>query len=60
MPDAWEQLHTFNPLVNDAAEDEDGDGYSNLMEYRFGSDPRNPDSKPSIAMTSIALLLLMF
>ena len=60
MPDDWEQLHALNPLVNDAAEDDDGDGYSNLREYRFGSDPHDPDSKPTFAMHSIALLLLLF
>ena len=60
MPDAWEQLYTLNPLVDDSAEDEDGDGFSNLVEYRFGSDPRNPDSKPSIMNPAMALLLLLF
>jgi chitinase len=39
MPDVWEIAHGLNPLVNDAALDEDGDGVSNLAEYQAGSDP---------------------
>jgi hypothetical protein len=59
MPDTWEQQHTLNPLVNDAAEDEDGDGFTNLQEYRGGSDPNNPASKPAMGRHSIILLLLL-
>lgn len=33
MPDAWEMENGFDPLVNDSAEDEDGDGYTNLEEF---------------------------
>jgi hypothetical protein len=58
MSDQWELQYNLNPLVNDAAEDPDGDGYSNLQEYRFGTDPNNPNSKPSIGMPWIPLLLL--
>ena len=60
MPDSWEQLHSLNPLVNDAAEDDDGDGFTNLREYRGGSDPNDPNSKPAMGPHSIALLLLLF
>lgn len=59
MPDTWEQQHTLNPLVNDAAEDEDGDGFTNLQEYRGGSDPNDPASKPAMGPHSIMLLLLL-
>jgi hypothetical protein len=58
MSDEWELQYNLNPFVNDAAEDADGDGYSNIQEYRFGTDPNNPNSKPSKAMPWIPLLLL--
>jgi len=46
MPDTWEAAHGLNPIADDAWEDPDGDDYSNLREYRFGSDPNAPDSYP--------------
>ena len=33
MPDVWERAQGFDPLVDDHAEDADGDGYENLEEY---------------------------
>ena len=39
MPDAWETQHGLNPLVDEAAQDLDGDGISNLDEYNQGTDP---------------------
>ena len=44
MPDAWEIQYGFNPLMNDAADDADGDGLSNLDEYRAGTDPLVPQN----------------
>jgi hypothetical protein len=42
MPDAWEIEYGFDPLRDDATEDSDGDGLSNLDEYLAGSDPLVP------------------
>jgi hypothetical protein len=48
MPDSYEKSKGFNPLkAADASKDADGDGHSNLKEYRFGSNPLNPKSKPA-------------
>lgn len=48
LPDYWEAMHGLNLLVNDAAEDPDGDGVPNLAEYAYGTNPRDPDSKPVV------------
>jgi hypothetical protein len=53
IPDAW-RLSYFgnaNPssgLKHHAADDADGDGYSNLQEYLFGSNPTNKPSNLTI------------
>ena len=45
MPDWWEDLYSLNKNSGtDAALDSDGDGTSNLNEYRAGTDPRSPAS----------------
>jgi hypothetical protein len=45
LPDYWENLHGLDPRnPNDANLDSDGDGLTNLQEFRLGSDPRNPAS----------------
>ena len=48
LPDGWEIRYGLNPLVDDAPEDADGDGYSNLEEYQGGSDPTYRYSLPGI------------
>lgn len=45
MPDGWEVIYNLDPLnPADAAQDVDGDGFSNLQEYQNGTDPQNEDS----------------
>ncbi len=49
IPDDWEIQHGLNPLANsDANGDLDGDGVSNLEEYKAGTNPTDPNSKPTI------------
>jgi hypothetical protein len=50
MPDWWEKKYGFDPFnPADAAEDADGDGFSNLEEYLAGTNPRDPNSHPDYA-----------
>jgi hypothetical protein len=42
MPDAWEIQYGLDPLVNDASEDADLDGISNLDEFLAETDPIVP------------------
>jgi len=59
MPDGWEVTYGLDPTANDALSDKDNDGHSNLQEYQSGTDPTDPNSKPSSkAMPWIPLLLL--
>ena len=49
MPDGWEVTRGLSPLVDDAAEDPDGDGYTNLEEYQGNSLPNVATSFPGSA-----------
>jgi hypothetical protein len=50
MPDEWERAFGLNfTNAADAATDDDGDGFTNLQEYRAGTDPANPASALRIA-----------
>jgi pseudolysin len=52
MPDAWEAGYGFNPYdAADAADDTDTDGFSNLDEYRTGTDPLDLNSWPAETST---------
>ena len=44
MPDYWEALHGLDPTLNDAGGDLDGDGLTNIEEFRKFTDPQNPDT----------------
>ncbi|MCU0736568.1 MAG: hypothetical protein MUF20_13805, partial [Methylotetracoccus sp.] len=48
VPDSFEIPNNLNPWVNDAQEDADSDGFSNLREYLSGSDPTFSRSTPAI------------
>ena len=39
MPDGWEINYGLDPLINDAADDFDGDGISNVQEFLDGTAP---------------------
>lgn len=66
MPDDWEVTHGLNPLLNDANEDPDEDGRSNLDEFQEGTDPFISDivekplpwfTIPSIAGVSFIIII---
>ena len=57
MPDTWENQYGLNQLVDDASNDLDGDGWSNIKEYERGTDPSDATSYPIKATPWIPLLL---
>lgn len=44
MPDSYEDANGLDKTVDDSADDDDGDGASNLDEYHAGTNPQNPNS----------------
>ena len=44
LADAWEMAH-FGNLNQNGSGDFDGDGFSNLREYRAGTNPTDPNSR---------------
>ncbi|MDD5484339.1 MAG: thrombospondin type 3 repeat-containing protein [Kiritimatiellae bacterium] len=46
LPDEWEIRHNFNPNLDDAHQDADGDGFANKEEFQAGTNPRDPASAP--------------
>lgn len=44
MPDIYEQANGLNPNLNDAAQDLDSDGLTNLKEYELGTKANDPDT----------------
>ena len=59
MPDSWEQQYTLDPLVDDSAQDPDGDGHSNLQEYLGGSNPRDRNDPDHQGLKAVPWLLLL-
>lgn len=48
MQDGWEVDWGFNPFFNDAGDDYDNDGISNLVEFKCDTNPVNKSIKPDI------------
>ncbi|MBU4283968.1 MAG: thrombospondin type 3 repeat-containing protein, partial [Nanoarchaeota archaeon] len=44
MPDDWEEKYGLKPGYDDAGDDKDNDGLTNLKEYEKKTDPTNKDS----------------
>ncbi|NHJ49628.1 MAG: hypothetical protein FK733_17695 [Asgard group archaeon] len=44
MPDDYEVDNSLDPLVDDAGDDEDFDGLTNLEEYNYNTNPNDSDS----------------
>ncbi len=54
LPSEWEATHGLdwtNPI--DAAQDADGDGQVNLIEYNAGTDPFSPASRFTVNLSSV-------
>ena len=60
MPDSYEQDNDFDSLDPvDADQDADGDGYTNLEEFKNNTDPRNKESFPKKTIDIGAILSLL-
>ena len=59
MPDDWEKQYGLNPLIDDADEDPDQDGSSNLKEFKYGTDPTDPESYPTVILLPAITGLLL-
>jgi N-acetylneuraminic acid mutarotase len=44
IPDGWEVNNDTDPLVNDADDDDDGDGLDNAEEFLIGTNPQSSDT----------------
>lgn len=49
MPDEWELKYGLNPNADDALQDADADGFTNLEEYQADSNPIDAAAHPSYA-----------
>ena len=52
MPDGYEAQFHLRVDSNDAAEDSDNDGHSNLQEFAAGTDPKSASSRLKIASSA--------
>ncbi len=54
LPDAWETRYGLDPSdARDADRDDDGDGWTNLEEYRRGSHPSQSNTEPHLTTSEI-------
>ncbi len=53
LPDAWERRHFLQIMGTDPNGDPDGDGRTNLQEFRDGTDPNVIDEAPLVTPPSI-------
>jgi enediyne biosynthesis protein E4 len=53
LPDEWELAHGLDPAsASDATMDFDGDGITNLDEYRAGTEPQDSTNRPRLEIVS--------
>lgn len=63
MPNDFETKYGLDPLVDDADDDADGDGMTNLEEYMNGSDPLMAQPIPALGpfgLAALAVLIALF
>lgn len=48
LPDEWENRYGLNPNIDDAAQDADNDKFTNLEEFKAGTNPADPASHPPL------------
>ena len=60
MPTAWEEEWGLDPYVDDADEDADDDGLTNLQEYTMGSEPTGPAASKECGCGNSKAALLLF
>jgi hypothetical protein len=53
MADNWEIANGLNPVIDDSANDPDGDGYTNFQEYEARTHPRSAAETPFAVKDSI-------
>ena len=47
MSDEWENRHELGVNIDDAAQDADGDGFTNLEEFNAGTNPKDATTAPA-------------
>src|SRR5262249_8494728 len=53
----WEIAHNLNPRAQDAGQDPDGDGRTNLDEYNAGTDPQLDDWRGPSTVASFSFVV---